>query len=66
MDNSRYTDSQVLFPSPEYVQLTPAVAKVPVKVNALAVAKQIENCLALTAILPPHAILDKNHGEFCI
>ena len=46
--------------SPEYVKLPPAVGKVPVEVNALAVAEQIENCLALTAILPPHAILDKS------
>ena len=46
--------------SPEYVKLPPAVGKVPVEVNALAVAEQIENCLTLTAILPPHAILDKS------
>ena len=51
----------IIFSSPEYVKLTPTVGKVPVKVNALAVAEQVEKCLALTTILPPHAILDKNH-----
>ena len=49
--------------SPEYVKLAPAVGKVPVEINAFAVAEKVENCLALAAILPPHAILDKSWGD---
>ena len=49
--------------SPEYVKLAPAVGKVPVEINAFAVAEKVENCLALAAILPPHAILDKSWAD---
>ena len=48
---------------PKYVKLAPAVGKVPVEINAFAVAEKVENCLALAAILPPHAILDKSYGD---
>ena len=47
----------------ENIQFSPVVSKVPVEINALAIAEDVQQSFALASVFPPHSILNNCQVE---